>query len=67
MEKSDCKKESTNEFDAQHEHPTERFNLNRISDGRPTIRITPGRQRSEEAVAPVVRASMSRVGFSTTV
>ena len=49
------------------EPPTERTNMLRISDGRPKCRITPGRQRGEETVAPVVRAPMSRVGFSTTV
>ena len=66
MEKSDCKKDATNEFAAQHEQPTERFNLNRISDGRPKCRITPGRQRLEE-IGPAANLPLTSRAFSKTV
>ena len=66
MEKSYCKKDATNEFAAQHEQPTERFNLNRISDGRPKCRITPGRQRIEET-EPAVSVPLATRAFSKTV
>ncbi len=48
------------------EQATARANLLHISDGRPKCRITPGRQRIEEAVAPASVPLTSRA-FSKTV
>ena len=48
------------------EQPTERFNLNRISDGRPKCRITPGRQRIAET-GPAANLPLTSRAFSKTV
>ena len=60
----DC--EDSPEEIAQPEPQPEKFNLNRISDGRPKCRITPGRQRFDEA-GPAGTMPLPGRAFSKTV
>ena len=64
MEKSDCKKDAADI--ATREEKLLRINKNHFSDGRPRCRITPGRERIEEVLAPTSVPLATRA-FSKTV
>ena len=64
MEKSDCKKDAA-DIATREEKPLS-INKNHFSDGRPKCRITPGRQRFDEA-GPAGTMPLPGRAFSKTV